>query len=399
MGRIIAAFLLIALLILNASAGKLYQLTIVKEIKAEKPKKNIIYYRVKPGEHLLGIMRRFKIPPKKLSYVVRINRLKNPNKIYPGQVLKLPSGRTVKRAFRVEEREDVSPVIRSLGGEVENSGYILLNSGTVNLSQTPKMKVGDSPFILDLNGSIGEDEEEELKRLGIGVLKGIAGFRETVENLLINNFGSFDSNGTLEFGNRCRLVYRYDYAVFDESTGDLKVFNLKSDTPESLKELLSLYGVSVYQPESLKEKGVWGEIKLLPSGEVERMAALLKVVTGSDCVYDSGILCRDYDLFISPESADVERRSFYAMKGFSIVQMTGSFLQDVRSVLRSIGIPSEKVKLLIVEPPGSSGERSKFTVKGMLIHAKDRDWLLLDDVDNPQEVKYMRSRGVNLIFY
>ena len=399
MGRILAAFLLIALSTPSVSAEKLYQLTIVKRKERERAKREVIYYRVKPGDHLLKIMRKFKIPPKKLSYVVRINRLKNPDRIYPGQVLKLPSGRPVKEAFRVKEREDVSPVIRSLGGEVESSGYILLNSGTVNLSQTPKVKVGDSPFILDLNGSIGEDEEEELKRLGMGVLKGEAGFRKTVENLLIDNFGSFDSNGTLEFGNRCRLVYRYDYAVFDESTGDFKVFNLKSDTPESLKELLSLYSVSVYQPESLKEKGVWGKLKILPSGEVERMAALLKVVTGSDCVYDRGILCNDYNLFISPESTDVERRSFYAMKGFSIVQMTGSFLQDVRSVLRSIGIPSEKVKLLIVEPPGSSGERSKFTVKGMLIHAKDRDWLLLDDVDNPQEVKYMRSRGVNLIFY
>ena len=394
-----------SLLISNESLAdnRIYKIRIVKRVfKKEARVEKVIYYKVKPGDTLYKILKKLKVPPKKLSLVVKINKIKNPDLIYAGQKLKIPFREKLSRLhFKVRgKNKDLSPLMKSLGVQVLNSGFILLNSGTVDFSETPKISVGNRSFILDMGNRIGGDQEEELKSIGIGVLRGNDELREVIESQLISSFGSYDSNGTLKFGSMDRLIYRYDYSVFDESSGTLKVFNLKADTPYFLRMLLKSYGVLVKQPEGLEEKGYVGKLKVLSGNSIGKVAEFVNLITGSSGVYNNGLFVfRDLKLFIAPENADFEKISDYKMRGFKIAIVSEDFLSNVKKLLEILAIPYEKIKLVVVEPPGTSGERSKFSLKGLMVHARDRDWFMVDSVEKMEEIPYLRSRGVNLIFY
>ncbi len=381
--------------------NKLYRVRIVKKVSIEqKASGKVIYYKVKKGDRLLKILKEFGIPPKKLSLVAEMNKIKNPNVIYPGQKIKLPLGRNlVHGRFKLQKEERFSAVLKELGVLVEGSGFILLNSGVVDFSKTPKIIQDNESFILDLNNQLTEDQIGELKSIGIGVLKGKKEFRELFEKQLISSFGSYDTNGTLSFGNRDRLVYRYDYSVFDESTGKLKIFNLSADTPYYLRRLMRAYGVDVYQPEVSDERGQFGKLKILSGNYLEKLAGLVTLVTGFVGKFGEGISFEKMSLFIAKPNSDPERISLYRMKGFRTVILSNDFLNDVVKVLNSLAVPSERVKLVVVEPPGTSGKRSKFIINGLMVHARDRDWFMIDGVEKVDEIPYLRSRGVNLIIY
>jgi len=383
--------------------GKVYEISIVSRApKMQIHKREITYYRVKPGDTLYGILRKLKIPPKRLSSIAKLNKIKNPDLIYAGQVLKIPfkNGRAGKLFKTRGERLDICPLLKSLGIPVLNSGFILLNSGTVDFSKTPQITVDDKSFVLDIANMIKKGQEEELKSIGIGVLRGNDKLRKIIENRLISNFGSYDSNGTLKFGSKDRLIYRYDYSVFDESSGTLKVFNLKADTPYFLRMLLKSYGVAVKQPEALEEKGYVGKLKVLSGSSAGKVAEFVNLITGSSGVYNNGMFVfKDLKLLIAPENADFEKISDYKIRGFRVAIVSGVFLSDVKKLLEILAIPHEKIKLVVVEPPGTSGKRSKFSLKGLMVHARDRDWFMVDSVERVEEIPYLRSRGVNLIFY
>jgi hypothetical protein len=164
--------------------------------------------------------------------------------------------------------------------------------------------------------------------------------------------------------------------------------------------LLESYGVSLNQPEAIDEKGYVGRLKVLAGDFVTKVAELVSLLTGYRGMYkNEAVLFENLSLFISPQNTDFEKISFYKMKGFEVVTLSGSFLRDARKILKVLSIPCEKVRLVVMEPPGTFGKRSKFSINGLMIHAKSKDWFMVDSVEKVEEIPYLRSRGVNLIFY
>lgn len=89
-------------------------------------------YTVQPGDTLSGISKKFKVS---LDSLVDINRIKNPNLIYPGQTLKL-NGETRSQELKVGDRIKIKSGAKDLNTRgqyadfVHDSTYLVLSLGS-----------------------------------------------------------------------------------------------------------------------------------------------------------------------------------------------------------------------------------------------------------------------------
>ncbi|WP_457567366.1 LysM peptidoglycan-binding domain-containing protein [Desulfurobacterium sp.] len=384
-----------------------YRINIIKVNKALSGKgKNIIYYRVKPGDTLYGIMRKYNIPLKMIGEVVKLNKLKNPNLILKGQVLKipLPGVKTNKKIKELKVAKsvipDFSPVINGSGYKIYRKGMILLNSGTINMQQNPVITAGDQNYIIDLNRNLTEEEIKELEKIGYSIVKDQKQLRKLIEQRLLNTFGSFEANGTIKLGTFDKLQYHYDYLIYDMETGSTKIFNLSPDTPLELKNLLAAYGITVEQPKAKFEKGNPGSVKILTGSNVDKIAELIHLLTGEKAVKDkSGYTFNKLKIFIVREMTAPEDITKKKMEGFTVVKIYPDMEKNLREAVNAIPFAIQKIKLIIVEPPGTNGSRSKFEIRGFSVDTPEKNYFIIPGVEKPEEIPYLTSRGINLIIY
>ncbi len=393
-------FVLIFFLLTEVAFSKVYEIRIVKyKDTKEINNHNFIVYKVKPGDTLSGIMKKFKLPPTMMDTIADVNKIKNPNLIYAGQKLKLPVGTRDSSRRKLKKIENLLPAIRMLGGKIDKSGAIFLKSGRVDLKKNPKISINGKKFILDLTDSLNRKLKEELGAIGIRVIKPEE-LKKLLEDIINLNFGIIEKNGKLVLGVKDVLTYKYDYLSYNISTGNRMVINLKRDTPRTLVNLLKTYGVEVLQPEGKEFEGKVGKLRILSGSGVEKIAELMKIVTGEKgALKISGIEFPENHLFVAFDFVDPEEKVKLELEGYKVVVLSGDFIRDVEKIFSLIPIAYKRVNLIVVEPPGSNGERSKFEIPGLLISTEKRDWFLIDCVDKPEEIPYLRSRGVNLIIY
>ena len=268
----------------------------------------------------------------------------------------------------------------------------------MDFRKNPKISVNGEEYILDFTDSLNGELKEELGDIGIKVIK-LEELKNLLEDIINLNFGIVEKNGKLVLGMKDVLIYKYDYLSYNVSTGNRIVINLKRDTPVALVNLLKAYGVEVLQPEGKELEGKVGELRIL-SGGVERIAELVRIVTGEKGVLkNSGIEFPENHLFVAFDFVDPEEKVKLELEGYKVVVLSGDFIRDVEKIFSLVPVVYKRVNLVVVEPPGSNGERSKFEIPGLLISTERKDWFLIDCVDKPEEIPYLRSRGVNLIFY
>ncbi|WP_457569336.1 LysM peptidoglycan-binding domain-containing protein [Desulfurobacterium sp.] len=396
--------------ILPASAyckKNIYKINIIKVRKAEQETgKHIIYYKVKPGDTLYGILKKYGLPLKMIGEVVKLNKIKNPNLILKGQVLKipLPGVKTTKKRqkFKISSKvtPDFSPVINGKGSKIYKNGMILLNSGTINLKQNPVITVGGNNYIIDLNNNLTEEEIKELQNIGYKVVKNEKQLRKLVEENLLNTFGSFEANGTIKLGIFDKLTYHYDYLIYDMETGSTKIFNMTPDTPKELRNLLAAYGITVEQPKIKVERGNPGIVKILTGTNIEKITELIHILTGEKAVKDEdGYSFNKLKIFVVKEMTSPEEITKKKMAGFTIVKIYPDMRKNIREAVNAIPFAIQKIKLIIVEPPGTDGKRSRFEIKGFSIDTPENNYFVIPGVEKPEEIPYMVSRGVNLIIY
>ncbi len=388
------------------SKSPTYKISIVKRsVKVNKSSKGFIYYKVKPGETLYRILRRFHVPLRYMGRILKINHLKAPKYLRAGQVIKLPQsygmeGVSSSSELKLYSSTDYANFLRKLGIKVVSHGIILLNSGEVNLSSTPLFKISDEKYLLDLKKILSNAQINELKGLGYGVVRKPSGVSPAVQDFLLVHYGAFDTNGTIEVGNRDRLTYHYDFAVYDPATGQVKVFNLKPDTPKTLRALLGSYGVLVYQPPAKSEGEKLGELKIVVGSPLEKIGSIVSVLTGEKAFLSGGVVFfKKSKIAIASQSANAAVVSRLKLKGYRIIDFSGNLKGDLINVISQIPLMIQKIRLVIVEPPGSKGKRSKFEIPGYIVQTPKENWFLLDYVERLEEIPYMRSRGVNIVFY
>jgi LysM repeat protein len=391
---------LIFFLLTEVAFSKVYEIRVVKHKNLKEINgHNFIVYKVKSGDTLSGIIRKFKLSPAMMDTVVEVNGIRNPNLIYAGQKLKLPVG--MKKSFqRISNKvESFLPAIRMLGGKVDRSGVIFLKSGKVNFRKNPKISINGKEYVLDFTDTLNEDLKKELGTIGIKVIKPEE-LKNLLEDVITLSFGIVEKDGKLVLGMRDVLVYKYDYLSYNISTGNRIVINLKRDTPVTLVNLLRAYGVEVLQPQGKELEGKEGELRVLSGGGIEKIAELVRIVIGERGVLkDSGIEFPENHLFVAFDFVDPEEKVKLELEGYKVVVLSGDFIRDVEKIFSLIPVVHKRVNLVVVEPPGSNGERSKFEIPGLLISTERKDWFLIDCVDKPEEIPYLRSRGVNLIIY
>jgi len=397
-------FILIFFLLTEVAFSEVYEIRIVRHKETKEVGSNgFIIYKVKPEDTLLGIMKKLKIPPNMMDAIVEINRIKNPNLIYAGQKLKLPVGMRSSSRKIPNEMESLLPAIRMFGGKIDKRGSIFLKSGSVDFRKNPKISVNGEEYILDFTNNLDRKLKKELEAIGIKVIKSEE-FKNLLEDLINLSFGIVEKNGKLVLGMRDVLIYKYDYLSYNVSTGNRTVINLKRDTPAALVNLLKTYGVEVLQPEEKEEKekpeGKKGELRILTGGGVEKIAELVRIVIGErEVLKNSGIEFPENHLFVAFDFVNPEEKVKLELEGYKVVVLSGNFIRDVEKIFLLIPVAYKRVNLVVVEPPGSNGERSKFEIPGLLISTEKKDWFLIDCVDKPEEIPYLRSRGVNLIIY
>ncbi|WP_456438407.1 LysM peptidoglycan-binding domain-containing protein [Desulfurobacterium sp.] len=403
-------FIAALLIILPAPAygsRNIYKINIIKIRKAqENTGKKIIYYKIKPGDTLYGILRKYNLPLKMIGEVAKLNKLKNPNLILKGHILKIPlpgvKKKGVKEKFKVANNvvPDFSPIINGKGARTYKKGMILLNSGMVNLQQNPVVTTGGSSYIIDLNNNLTEQEIKELQNIGYKVIKNKNQLRKLIEENLLNTFGSFEANGTIKLGTFDRLTYHYDYLIYDMETGSTKIFNLTPDTPKELKNLLSAYGITVEQPEAKFEKGKPGTLKILTGTNIEKITELIHLLTGEKAIKDgNGYSFNRHKIFVVKEMTSPEEITEKKMAGFTIAKVYPDMGKSIREAVNTIPFAIQRIKLIIVEPPGTEGKRSRFEIKGFSIETPNRTYFLIPGVEKPEEIPYLISRGINLIIY
>ncbi|WP_456397628.1 LysM peptidoglycan-binding domain-containing protein [Desulfurobacterium sp.] len=387
--------------------NNIYKINIIKIRKAEqRTRKHIIYYKVKPGDTLYGILRKYNLPLKMLGEVVKLNKIKNPNLILKGQVLKIPlpgvkRNKTRKR-FKISKNviPDFSPVINGKGSKIYKKGMILLKSGMVNLQQNPVITIAGNNYIIDLNRNLTEEEIKELQNIGYKIIKDEKQLRKLVEENLLNTFGSFEANGTIKLGTFDKLTYHYDYLIYDMETGSTKIFNITPDTPKELKNLLAAYGITVEQPKMKYEKGNPGIVKILIGTNIEKITELIHILTGEKAVKDeNGYSFNKLKIFVVKEMASPEEITKKKMAGFTIVKIYPDMRKNIREAVNAIPFAIQKIKLIIVEPPGTNGKRSRFEIRGFSIDTPENNYFVIPGVEKPEEIPYMVSRGINLIIY
>jgi LysM repeat protein len=373
----LALFIALLLFPSFAFSKSFYQLNIVKVFNRKRElRSSIRYYRVKPGDCLIKVMRKFGIPLKDMSRIARLNRLKNPDLIYAGSILKLPFS-PIKRTIRVKlnKAEDYSPVLKGVGFKTISDGVILLGSGVIDLRKNPEVILNGRPFVVDLSNNLPNQQKNDLKALGIGVLN-----RKTFESVftekLLQSYASFSQNGTLTFGKKDILNYRYDYLVYDKN-GLLKVINLEPDTPKLLSNLLLSYGVEVLQPKASVESGTPGTFKILTGSAFERISSIVGMLAGERGILTSdGLKFPKLKLFVTPDGMDIVENFRFKAKGFKVIVLSGNLRNDIERVIKSLPFASSYVNLRVVEPPGTNGTRSTLTVPGIYVITPKKSFLL-----------------------
>ncbi len=383
--------------------GTVYEIKIVKAKNREKIPSHMIIYKVKKGDTLYGILRKFKIPILYLNRVVKINKLKNPNLIYVGQRLKLPVGKESSTKGKSYTQSYLIPSLEAIGGKVENEGVFFLGNKKIDYRKTPKVEIGGKKFIVDLSKSLDKETRKALKELGIGVIDE-KGLKKLIAEQITKNFLEVKKNGKLVLGLNDILTYRYDYMGYNKDSGQLTIINLKPETPDSLKSLLRSYGIEIIEPKSpqldAKREGK-GELKILPGEGLEKLQNLVNLLLGEKGEIDKlGLKLPKSKIYVVYDYVDPEERVKLELSGFKVAVLSGNFLVDVERLLEIIPLASKRVNLILLEPPLSEKNfRSRFEIKGLLISAEKKEWFLVDALDKPEEIPYLLDRGVNLIIY
>ena len=397
--------LLILLSLLTVeSYGAVYQINIVKKVEKQPSFKEFFIYKVKRGDALLKILKKFHIPRRFLYKIAKLNRIKNPNLIYAGQLIKLPTTVPAKSS-KLYFRKKVSPdykvgLIEKLGVRVNRSGTIFVGDKAIDLRQNPLIKFKNSEILVNF-GNLSRKLVESLKSLGIRVINP-ADLDRLIDQIVSSSFHQVYKNGKLVLGEKDVLTYRYDYLVYDSSSGNLVVINKEPDTPLPLKGLLNAYGVSVLEPKKAEEDPSegWGEVKVLSGSGIEKLEELVELLKGVKVKpIPDGFLIPENHLAVVYDSVTPEERVRLEIQGYKVFVLTGNFIYDAEKVLDSILVANKLVTLVLVEPPGTEGKRARFTKEGLLITLPNKTWFLVDSVEREEEISYLRYKGVNLIFY
>lgn len=393
--------ILIFLLLTDVAFSNVYEIKIVKHNRVkELTEPKLIIYRVKPGDTLYGIVtRKFKLPPAMVNSIAKFNKLKNSNLIYAGQELKLPAGVAGTSQGTSKNGESLLPAARMLGGKVNRDGSIFLGNESINFEKNPTISINGGNYILDCNNNLNNEVRTELGSIGINAVNSTE-LKNLIEGTINSNFGIVAKNGKLVLGARDVLTYKYDYLSYDVSTGNRIVINLKRNTPPTLIKLLKAYGVEVLQPKGKDIQGNVGELKILSGNGIERIAGLMNILSKKNGVFkESGVEFPEMHIFVAFDFLAPEKKVELELNGYKVVVLSGNFIHDVENILSQIPIVYKQVKLVVVEPPGSNGNRSKFEISGLLVSTENKDWFLVDCVEKTEEIPYLRSRGVNLIIY
>jgi len=398
--RALATF--ISLVFLSSSAySEVYQINIVKERKSSEKPSRFIIYRVKFGDTLIKIMNMFKIPKHFLYEIVRINKIKNPNLIYTGQKIKLPS--FSEPAVRKEPGrkffEEID-LLKRLGGRIRTRGAIFVGDKEISFKKNPLVSLNGKDYLIDF-GDLSQSLKRKIEELGINVLspKKIGNL---IDEYVESNFSEVSKNGKFILGSRDVLTYNYDYLVYDTVSGRRIVINRTPETPPPLKRLLSAYGITVVEPKFINPSPGegWGKLKILKGEGIEKIANLISLLTGEKPKeIESGVLFQKKGIAVVYDSITPEERVRLEVNGNRVFVLTGNFLYDVENILSLVPIANKEVRLILNEPPGTKGKRSTFKIVGLLINAPKESWFLIDSVEKPEEIDYLRFRGVNLIFY
>ncbi|MEO2068475.1 MAG: LysM domain-containing protein [Desulfurobacteriaceae bacterium] len=395
---------LIALLLCNLAFGEVYKIKIVKKKVGESIRgSGLIIYKVKKGDTLWGIVKKFKLPKSSIKTIARINKIKNPDIIYVGQKIKIPIGTKSEGKILLPQKSKEKaffPVIRMLGGETADSGGLILKSGKVDFSKHPKISIGGKDYVLDFGNTISKRVQKEVESLGIRVLKSQEELKKLLEKEINSQFGIVKKNGELILGLKDILIYHYDYLSYNPSTGNRIVINLKRDTPETLVKLLNAYSIEVTQPEGKDLEGIVGKLKVLTGGGVDKIAQLVKLLTGKSAkTTENGIEFENLHLFVAFDFIDPEEKVKKELDGYKVVVLSGNLPVDLDNVLSALSVAHKWTRFTVLEPPGTEGTRSKFSIMGIWLSTLKEEWFLIDSVDKPEEIPYLRSRGMNLIIY
>ena len=382
--------------------GAVYEIKIVKEKEKDRILSHLIIYKVKKGDTLYGILKKFHIPMAYLNRVVKINKIKNPNLIYAGQKLKLPVGKEVLKRKTSSERYLI-PSVKALGGKVESEGIFFIGNKKVNYRETPKVEIGGRKFIVDFSKSLDEGTKKALGDLGIEVINDKK-LKELIEKEVESNFLDVKKNGKIVLGLNDVLTYRYDFMGYNKLSGQLTIINLKPDTPLSLVKLLNSYGIEVLQPQppKLDEEGKKGNLKILPGKGLEKLKNLVKILLNENGrITELGLELPKSKVYVVYNFVDPEERVKLKLQGYKVSVLSGNFLTDVEKLLEIIPLANKRINLILYEPPLSKDKtfRSKLVIKGLLVTTEEKEWFLVDALDKPEEVPYLLERGVNLIIY
>jgi len=398
---------LISSLIIMPAFSKVYELNIYKQVKGkEQSPSGYIIYKVRRGDTLLKIMKKFSIPLYKMREVVKLNKLKNPNIIYAGSKLKLPVTFSEVSFKGKSSKPADSPYLKGiklLGGKVETQGALFVGNQEISFKKYPKVFFNGKQFIVDLNGSLKKSVRRELQLLGITVVNKHQ-LKKLFEKTLSSEFGPLQKNGNLTLGINDILVYRYDYMGYDPATGIRTVINLEPDTPRALQKLLFSYGIRVIQPErkiktDLTPQEAEGELKILTGSGREKLLQLVRLVSGvKGKVTDKGIVIPKSGVYAVLDSVSPQEKVQLELQGYKVFTLTGNFAEDAVKLLELLPVATKRVELILKEPP-NTGKRSEFSIKGIQVLAPKKVWFMVDSFDKVEEIPYLRYRGVNLIVY
>jgi len=403
MGR--KVFLITFLLGFSIAYGKVYELTLYKELKSKTPPSppSYLLYTVRKGDCLLKIMKKFHIPSHELKEIVKLNNIKNPNLIYAGRKLKLPVyfGKVKVSKKTLKQDSPYLEGLKLLGAEVETKGALFVDGKKISFRKNPKIRINGEDFIYlnDCNSSL----KKALNNLGIGILN-YKNVKELFEETLSSQYPFFQKDGNLTLGISDILNYHYDYMAYDPSRGLRVVINLISDTPNALKELLSSYSVKVVQPENnvktdLTKSESLGTLKILTGNGKEKLIELVKLLTGEEGeIKENALVFPKSKIYALLGEVMPQEKVSVEMKGYRVVRLTGDFEEDAEKILSLIPFAVSKVILVLKEPP-ESGKRSIFKKEALEIDTPSKTYYLVDTFDRIEEIPYLRYRGVNLIIY
>jgi len=412
-GTALICTLFLCLLPLTAHPSAVYEIKIVKRAGKRRHVEpdNTIMYKVKKGDTLYSILRKFHLPYSALKEIVELNKIKTPNLIHAGQYIKLPvSKKKVRVRAKVKKVVKRKPInrrslihsVEMFGGKITEMGILFVGNRQINYQRTPKVTIGGRKFIVDFHNEIDAKTRQALKTLGMEVI-GAGELKTLVKELIEANFSSLRRNGTIVLGFNDVLVYRYDYMGYNRDSGQLTVVNLKPDTPPSLVNLLRSYGVEVIQPEATGEtfgRDGKGKLRILPGGGLEKLGALVYVLTGERGEIDQlGLRFPKSKIYFVYDYVDPEDMVKLELDGYRTAVLSGDFLKDTETLLKMVPVAEKFVSLRLYEPPLSNGARSKFEIKGLLVSTEKGEWLLVDALDRQEEIPYLLERGVNLIIY